>query len=150
MIVLLKYYDKPSDEKMLSKKLDFRKAFKMFEESVNASIETALKLGVYIMLFSVIISIIQHFPVKGIISELITCPLEISNGLYIIKQSRLPYLTDLSAIMLLDAFGGICIIMQTRCVCTHYISIKKYICQKIILCIVTQIILLLAYVLKLL
>ena len=150
VIVLLKYYDKPSDEKMLSKKLDFRKAFKMFEESVNASIETALKLGVYIMLFSVIISIIQHFPVKGIISELITCPLEISNGLYIIKQSRLPYLTDLSAIMLLDAFGGICIIMQTRCVCTHYISIKKYICQKIILCIVTQIILLLAYVLKLL
>ena len=150
VIVLLKYYDKPSDEKMLSKKLDFRKAFKMFEESVNASIETALKLGVYIMLFSVIISIIQHFPVKGIISELITCPLEISNGLYIIKQFRLPYLTDLSAIMLLDAFGGICIIMQTRCVCTHYISIKKYICQKIILCIVTQIILLLAYVLKLL
>ena len=150
VIVLLKYNDKPSDEKMLSKKLDFRKAFKMFEESVNASIETALKLGVYIMLFSVIISIIQHFPVKGIISELITSPLEISNGLYIIKQSRLPYLTDLSAIMLLDAFGGICIIMQTRCVCTHYISIKKYICQKIILCIVTQIILLLAYVLKLL
>jgi hypothetical protein len=150
VIVLLKYNDKPSDEKMLSKKLDFRKAFKMFEESVNASIETALKLGVYIMLFSVIISIIQHFPVKGIISELITCPLEISNGLYIIKQSRLPYLTDLSAIMLLDAFGGICIIMQTRCVCTHYISIKKYIYQKIILCIVTQIILLLAYVLKLL
>lgn len=150
VIVLLKYYDKPSDEKMLSKKLNFRKAFKMFEESVNASIETALKLGVYIMLFSVIISIIQHFPIKGIISELITCPLEISNGLYIIKQSRLPYLTDLSAIMLLDAFGGICIIMQARCVCTHYISIKKYICQKIILCIVTQIILLLAYVLKLL
>lgn len=112
---------------MLSKKLDFRKAFKMFEESVNASIETALKLGVYIMLFSVIISIIQHFPVKGIISELITSPLEISNGLYIIKQSRLPYLTDLSAIMLLDAFGGICIIMQTRCVCTHYISIKIHI-----------------------
>lgn len=150
VIVLLKYNDNPSDEKMLSKKLDFRKVFKMFEESVNASIETALKLGVYIMLFSVIISIIQYFAVNGIISELITCPLEISNGLYIIKQSGLPYLADLSAVVLLDAFGGICIIMQTRCVCGHYISIKKYICQKIILCIVTQIILILAYVLKLL
>ena len=75
--------------------------------------------------------------------------LEISNGLCIIKQSDLPYIFRLSAIVFLDAFGGICTIMQTKCVCGQYISIKKYICQKMILCIVTQIILILTYVLKL-
>lgn len=148
-ILLLKYNYNPCDKMNQSQNLNFRKLFKMFEESVNASIETALKLGVYIILFSVIINILQYIPIKGFINKLLAGSLEISNGLCIIKQSGLPYIIKLSAIVLLDAFGGICTIMQTKCVCGQYISIKKYICQKMILCIVTQIILILTYVLKL-
>lgn len=149
IILLLKYNNKQRNEKNLSQNLNFRKLFKIFEESVNASVETTLKLGVYIILFSVIISIIQCIPIKGFIDKLLAGLLEISNGLCIIKQSDLPYIFRISAIVLLDAFGGICTIMQTKCVCGQYISIKKYICQKMILCIVTQIILILTYVLKL-
>lgn len=148
-ILLLKYNYNQCDKMNQSQNLNFRKLFKIFEESVNASIETALKLGVYIILFSVIISILQYIPIKGFINKLLAGSLEISNGLCIIKQSGLPYIIKLSAIVLLDAFGGICTIMQTKCVCGQYISIKKYICQKMILCIVTQIILILTYVLKL-
>lgn len=148
-ILLLKYNHKQCNKINQLQNLNFRKLFKMFEESVNASIETALKLGVYIILFSVIISILQYIPIKGFINKLLAGSLEISNGLCIIKQSGLPYIIKLSAIVLLDAFGGICTIMQTKCVCGQYISIKKYICQKMILCIVTQIILILTYVLKL-
>ena len=149
IILLLKNNYKQRDEKNLSQNLNYRKLFKIFEESVNASIETTLKLGVYIIIFSVMISILQYIPIKGFINKLLAGSLEISNGLCIIKQSGLPYIIKLSAIMLLDAFGGICTIMQTQCVCGQYISIKKYICQKAILCIVTQIILILTYVLKL-
>lgn len=149
IILLLKYNHKQRNEKNLLQNLNFRKLFKIFEESVNASVETTLKLGVYIILFSVIISIIQCIPIKGFIDKLLAGLLEISNGLCIIKQSDLPYIFRISAIVLLDAFGGICTIMQTKCVCGQYISIKKYICQKMILCIVTQIILILTYVLKL-
>lgn len=148
-ILLLKYNHKQCNKINQLQNLNFRKLFKIFEESVNASIETALKLGVYIILFSVIISILQYIPIKGFINKLLAGSLEISNGLCIIKQSGLPYIIKLSAIVLLDAFGGICTIMQTKCVCGQYISIKKYICQKMILCIVTQIILILTYVLKL-
>lgn len=148
-ILLLKYNYKQCNKINQLQNLNFRKLFKIFEESVNASIETALKLGVYIILFSVIISILQYIPIKGFINKLLAGSLEISNGLCIIKQSGLPYIIKLSAIVLLDAFGGICTIMQTKCVCGQYISIKKYICQKMILCIVTQIILILTYVLKL-
>lgn len=148
-ILLLKYNYNQCDKMNQSQNLNFRKLFKIFEESVNASIETALKLGVYIILFSVIISILQYIPIKGFINKLLAGSLEISNGLCIIKQSGLPYIIKLSAIVLLDAFGGICTIMQTKCICGQYISIKKYICQKMILCIVTQIILILTYVLKL-
>lgn len=148
-ILLLKYNYKQCNKINQLQNLNFRKLFKIFEESVNASIETALKLGVYIILFSVIISILQYIPIKGFINKLLAGSLEISNGLCIIKQSGLPYIIKLSAIVLLDAFGGICTIMQTKCICGQYISIKKYICQKMILCIVTQIILILTYVLKL-
>lgn len=148
-ILLLKYNHKQCNKINQLQNLNFRKLFKIFEESVNASIETALKLGVYIILFSVIISILQYIPIKGFINKLLAGSLEISNGLCIIKQSGLPYIIKLSAIVLLDAFGGICTIMQTKCICGQYISIKKYICQKMILCIVTQIILILTYVLKL-
>lgn len=148
---IARYSDKQSGEEMLSGSPSFKKAFKMFEESVNASIETALKLGVYIILFSVIISVIRYFTATdNFISYIITCPLEISNGLYIIKNAGLPELARLSAIFLLDASGGVCILMQTGCICGQYISIKKYICQKMLLCIATQIILLLAYAFKLL
>ena len=63
--------------------------------------------------------------------------LEISNGLAIIKNSDLAADVFILMTVLLDAFGGVCIIMQTRCVCNNYISIKKYIYQKLVLCIVT-------------
>ena len=112
-------------KKNLSQNLNFRKLFKIFEESVNASVETTLKLGVYIILFSVIISIIQCIPIKGFINKMLAGSLEISNGLCIIKRSDLPYIFRLSAIVFLDAFGGICTIMQTKCVCGQYISIKN-------------------------
>ena len=149
LLVLLKYTEKNTHKKILHEKMNLKKIFKIFEESVNASIETALRLGAYIMLFSVIIRVLQQFLTTGIVSSIITCPLEISNGLYIIKQTNLPDIINLSSVALLDAFGGLCIIMQTRCVCRHYISIKKYICQKIILCMTTQItIWILAYVLN--
>ena len=103
IILLLKYNHKQRNEKNLSQNLNFRKLFKIFEESVNASVETTLKLGVYIILFSVIISIIQCIPIKGFIDKLLAGLLEISNGLCIIKQSDLPYIFRISAIVILDA-----------------------------------------------
>lgn len=51
--------------------------------------------------------------------------LEISNGLAIIKNSDLAADVFILMTVLLDAFGGVCIIMQTRCVCNNYISIKN-------------------------
>lgn len=66
----------------------------------------------------------QCILIKGFINKMLAGSLEISNGLCIIKQSDLPYIFRLSAIVFLDAFGGICTIMQTKCVCGQYISIK--------------------------
>ncbi|MDY4743428.1 MAG: hypothetical protein SO361_10080, partial [Lachnospira sp.] len=130
-------------------RIEGHKLLTFFEESVDASVDTALKLGTYIILFSVIVSVISYLPLDSLIITLLTYPLEISNGLNLIKQLDISLSIRLMAVFFLDAFGGICIIMQTKCVCREYISIKKYIYRKLELCALTEAVaLFLIYVLK--
>lgn len=130
-------------------RIERQKLLTFFEESVDASVDTALKLGTYIILFSVIVSVISYLPLDSLIITLLTYPLEISNGLNLIKQLDISLSIRLMAVFFLDAFGGICIIMQTKCVCREYISIKKYIYRKLELCALTETVaLFLIYVLK--
>lgn len=111
--------------------------FHFFEEAVDTSINTALKLGAYVIIFSVIVNIIMHFSQSNTAGLLISYLFEISNGLAIIKNAGIPMNITVLLTVLLDAFGGVCIIMQTKSICSSYISIKKYIYQKLVLCIVT-------------
>lgn len=130
-------------------RIERHKLLTFFEESVDASVDTALKLGTYIILFSVIVSVISYLPLDSLIITLLTYPLEISNGLNLIKQLDISLSIRLMAVFFLDAFGGICIIMQTKCVCRENISIKKYIYRKLELCALTEAVaLFLIYVLK--
>ena len=112
---------------------------RFFEKAVDRSINTALKLGAYIILFSVIVNLVIYLIPDNMAGLVVAYLLEISNGLAIIKNSDLAADVFIFMTVLLDAFGGACIIMQTRCVCNYYISIKKYIYQKLVLCIVTLI-----------
>ena len=118
-------------------KNDKKLIFHFFEEAVDSSINTALKLGAYVIIFSVIVNIIMHFSQSNTAGLLISYLFEISNGLAIIKNAGNPMNITVLLTVLLDAFGGVCIIMQTKSICSSYISIKKYIYQKLVLCIVT-------------
>ena len=93
----------------------------------------------------------MHFSQSNTAGLLISYLFEISNGLAIIKNAGIPMNITVLLTVLLDAFGGVCIIMQTKSICSSYISIKKYIYQKLVLCIVTlAMTYLLIYVLNLL
>lgn len=88
--------------------------FHFFEEAVDSSINTALKLGAYVIIFSVIVNIIMHFSQSNTAGLLISYLFEISNGLAIIKNAGIPMNITVLLTVLLDAFGGVCIIMQTK------------------------------------
>lgn len=138
IVVIIMFKDNVADNKVrnrVSKGL----MFKFFEEAVDSSVNTALKLGAYIILFSVIVNLVIYLIPRNTIAFIIAYPLEISNGLAIIKDAGLAADMFILMTILLDAFGGLCIVMQTKCVCKHYISIKKYIYQKLVLCVVTLI-----------
>lgn len=138
-VVIALYKDKARDNVKSVNKMSKGLMIRFFEKAVDSSINTALKLGAYIILFSVIVNLVIYLIPDNMAGLVVAYLLEISNGLAIIKNSDLAADVFILMTVLLDAFGGVCIIMQTRCVCNNYISIKKYIYQKLVLCIVTLI-----------
>lgn len=110
-------------------KNDKKLIFHFFEEAVDSSINTALTLGAYVIIFSVIVNIIMHFSQSNTAGLLISYLFEISNGLAIIKNAGIPMNITVLLTVLLDAFGGVCIIMQTKSICSSYISIKIHISE---------------------
>ena len=136
-VVIALYKDKARDNVKSVNKMSKGLMIRFFEKAVDSSINTALKLGAYIILFSVIVNLVIYLIPDNMAGLVVAYLLEISNGLAIIKNSDLAADVFILMTVLLDAFGGVCIIMQTRCVCNNYISIKKYIYQKLVLCIVT-------------
>ncbi len=139
VVITALFMDNVSGDKKVRNKVNKGLMLQFFEEAVDSSINTALKLGAYIILFSVIVNLVIYLIPQDTIALIIAYPLEISNGLAIIKSSGLAADVFVLMTVLLDAFGGLCIVMQTKCVCKHYISIKKYIYQKLVLCVVTLI-----------
>lgn len=139
VVIIALYKDKAQDNVKGVNKVNKGLMLCFFEKAVDSAINTALKLGAYIILFSVIVNLVIYLIPDNMAGLVVAYPLEISNGLAIIKNSDLAADVFILMTVLLDAFGGVCIIMQTRCVCNHYISIKKYIYQKLVLCIVTLI-----------
>lgn len=137
VVIIVLYKDNLKYNKESHNKVNKGLLFSFFEEAVNSSVNTVLKLGAYIILFSVIVSLVMYLIPDDIAGLVAAYPLEISNGLAIIKDSGMAADILVFMTVLLDAFGGMCIIMQTRCVCNHYISIKKYIYQKLVLCMIT-------------
>ena len=138
-VVIALYKDKARDNVKSVNKMSKGLMIRFFEKAVDSSINTALKLGAYIILFSVIVNLVIYLIPDNMAGLVVAYLLEISNGLAIIKNSDLAADVFILMTVLLDAFGGVCIIMQTRCVCNNYISIKKNIYQKVVLCIVTLI-----------
>lgn len=138
-VVIALYKDKARDNVKSVNKMSKGLMIRFFEKAVDSSINTVLKLGAYIILFSVIVNLVIYLIPDNMAGLVVAYLLEISNGLAIIKNSDLAADVFILMTVLLDAFGGVCIIMQTRCVCNNYISIKKYIYQKLVLCIVTLI-----------
>lgn len=139
VVITALFKDNVSGDKKVRNKVNKGLMLQFFEEAVDSSINTALKLGAYIILFSVIVNLVIYLIPQDTITLIIAYPLEISNGLAVIKNSGMAADVFVLMTVLLDAFGGLCIVMQTKCVCKHYISIKKYIYQKLVLCVVTLI-----------
>lgn len=127
-----------NSEKRYNKKIEI--SFQLLDTTIIDSITLILKIGGYIMLFSIFISLsyplIAYCPLLFYFIPL----LEVTNGItmfHTLITSTVSYLL----MIFLISFGGVCAIGQTRCVIkSNDIKIFPYFLQKIITAIIAVII----------
>lgn len=121
------------------KKLPFCVAL---DESISEGASGILSLGGYLMFFSILILLPREFmPLPKPIMSLVTCFLEITNGL-----SYAPKLPPYILLALLQ-FGGICCLFQTgKYTSKTDLSFKNYLLHKIILTVITLLFFFVLYV----
>lgn len=115
-------------------------SFHALDAAIMDSFEALTKVGGYIILFSVLLSLCQKLPFQHWIFRLCFSSLEITNGLPLLLTLPLPFPLQYAASVGLTAFGGFCSVAQTKCMLqgTH-LSIRSYTKQKLAAALTTSI-----------
>ena len=99
--------------------------------SIMNGFETISRLGGYILLFSLLSAWIHHYwPFPSCGEYIILGIMEITTGLNQITALSLPYSTQYLYSMVLTAFGGLCIMAQTKSVLEGKLSLLPYTAAK--------------------
>lgn len=103
----------------------------LLDTSIMNGFETIARLGGYILLFSILSALIRHYWKFGTLAEcLFLSSLELTTGLHFLAESALCYPVKYVMAVSAAAFGGICILAQTKSVLHPGLSILPYLCAK--------------------
>lgn len=138
--VLLHRYRKETVSQTVEKRPASRSQmnFKIIDAGIMNGFETLTRLGGYIMLFSMIASILRMFPMNDFLKTLLTGITEITNGICLIpamiSDRKLQYIMA----MAFTAFGGLSGIAQTSSMIRDTrLSLLSYLMQKLWLTVCT-------------
>lgn len=108
--------------------------FKIIDTGIMNGFETLTRLGGYIMLFSMIASLVQKIPLPPLMEIVITGFTEITNGISALSEASLPSSSRYILAIAFTAFGGLSGIAQTSSMTKDTgLSLKKYILWKVFL-----------------
>lgn len=106
--------------------------FSLLDSCMMDSFESIVKVGGYIILFSVALALLAQSGQKGPLFTALTAVLEVTNGILIIDGAVPRLALSWPLIMGLTAFGGLCSIAQTQCMLEDAgLKISHYIIQKL-------------------
>lgn len=104
----------------------------LFDRCIMDSFETLVKIGGYIMLFSVLLKLLQKLPVHAVALDCLLSLLEITNGTVILSGLKLPFQIQYPMLLFLNAFGGFCAAAQTQCMIQKAgLSFAPYLIEKL-------------------
>ena len=111
-----------------------------FDQAITGSMENIIKIGGYIIFFSILVSFAKKYISETNLFQLFLVPaLEITNGLTILADTSLYFWQAYVLMMFHTSFGGICAIFQTKCVAKNlHFSFTIYAIEKLITAIVTS------------
>lgn len=115
----------------------FQLNFKIIDAAIMNGFDTLTKLGGYIMLFSIIASLIHDLPIT---SDFLKAAgigmIEITNGIQYTADTNLTLKTKYLLMVAFTAFGGLSGLAQTASmVADSELPIKRYVIIKLILCV---------------
>lgn len=115
--------------------------FEVFDTAVTESIANVLKLGVYMILFSIIASFVTLLPLRFVLLKcLLVGAAEITTGINYAVSAHIPDSTLIPLVLVINAFGGLSCAMQSMSFIRESgLSIKKYMCRKALLAVLTGI-----------
>ena len=99
----------------------------LLDTVIMSSFETMTKLGGYILLFSVLSAAVGHFwflPATG--KYIFLSALEITTGLHSLQTADISYSFRVFLAFCMSAFGGFCIMAQTKSVLGKELSFHQY------------------------
>ena len=103
----------------------------ILDVSIMSGFETITRLGGYILIFSLLFTGFYHYwPFCSQNKILLTSPIELTTGLHQIAQSAFSWNIKYITSMTLTAFGGFCVMFQTKSVLEEKLSILPYIFAK--------------------
>lgn len=103
----------------------------ILDVSIMSGFETITRLGGYILIFSLLFTGFYHYwPFSSQNKILLTSPIELTTGLHQIAQSAFSWKIKYITSMTLTAFGGFCVMFQTKSVLEEKLSILPYIFAK--------------------
>lgn len=107
-------------------------SFQEIDNCIMNSFETLVKVGGYIILFSVILTLFQSIPFSLPALNYMLPVLEITNGIVMLGNMKLPFLIQYPAILALTSFGGLCAAAQTQCMVQNAgLPILPYLIEKL-------------------
>lgn len=119
------------------KKITF--SFEILDDCIMNGFETITKIGGYMILFSVLISLGENLPIAPFLSVL-----EITNGIPCILNYVSDFYISYILVLALTSFGGVCAIAQTNTMLQGTkLSIIPYIIEKLVTAMVTSLLALL-------
>lgn len=106
--------------------------FSLIDEGIMSSFEILVKVGGYVMLFSVLISLLEIFFQDSSLLLWILPVLEITNGITWLGEAGLPLGILYPALLAATSFGGWCAAAQTQCMLEKTgLQIVPYLIQKL-------------------
>ncbi len=122
-------------------KADTPLSFDVLDAAVTGSIANVLKLGVYMIIFAIIAAFITIIPLKNpFLKCILAGTAEITTGIDYTVHAGLNKNILIPLVLMMNAFGGLSCAMQSMTFLNESgLSIKKYMCKKILLAILTGI-----------
>lgn len=103
----------------------------LLDASIMNGFETITRLGGYILLFSLLSAFVRHYWKTGTLTEyLVLGFLELTTGIHFLSVSGIPVPVRYLCIMPMAAFGGVCILAQTKSLLNKDLSFMPYISSK--------------------